>query len=128
MILDLFREDVLSALGDDDVLCPSGQNEVTIGILITHVTGIEPAILGKDFAGCFGSVVISLHDHGSAKVDDTVSFTVLVLNSDFHTLQVAADGDFLIGLDGIEVCDRACFGKAVTLYEVHTELVVHLEG
>ena len=62
-VLNLLREDVLSAFCDDDVLLTSCEIQIVSGVKVSYVSGIQPTVLSEDFSCCLRILLVSLHDH-----------------------------------------------------------------
>ena len=95
---------------------------------MSYITGVEPSVLTENLACRFLIVVIALHDDTASDIYDAVSFAVRIHDLHFKTRDDMTDGILIIGFDRIQVRNRACLGETVTLDEVNSELVEHLEG
>ena len=77
VLLDLFRIDVLAVAEDDDLFGASGDEQVSVDVEVTQISGVEPAIL-QNFCGCIGPVPVTFHHNGPAHKDFTALRRVIV--------------------------------------------------
>src|SRR5438270_1568538 len=90
-VLDRLRSDVLAARGLDQVLFAIGDLQVSVGIDLADVAGVEPAVLVDHFRRRLGLAEIAAHDVAPSLEDLSVGGDL-----HFHTGKGPADGAELV--------------------------------
>src|SRR4051794_20865472 len=62
LLLDVRRRDVLARRGDDDLLRPTGDDEVALLVDLAEVAGVEPAVVVEDLLRLVLEAVVALED------------------------------------------------------------------
>ena len=127
MVFDLLREDILSTIGDDNALSPSCEIQVVVLVFVSDISGVEPSIIGKDLFRRFLIVVVALHHHRSFDVDRAVSIIIGVYYLDLAFRNRLTHRALNVCICWIEMGDRACLSQSITLHEIYSQLIEHLE-
>src|SRR5574344_1887496 len=128
MLLNLFREDVLSTFSDDYVLYSALEIEIAILVQHAQVTSPEEAIIGEQRSVGFLILIISLRAarsrHSQLPYAEGVGFEYSCL--DFR--EDSSNGLHLEGRYRIKCENRTSLGKTITLNKVYPQSLLCLES
>ena len=124
--LDFFGVNVFAGAEDDNFLLPAGDEEIAARVAVAEIARVQPAI-ANDLGGCFGTVVIALHDDGPANGDlaDHVTGAILgrfgVDDFGFIAGKRRADRTDHVRLRRRDQCSAGGFGQAIGLQHVEAK-------
>ena len=106
VVFDLFGEDVLAVVEDDQVLLASGDEELPFFVEASEVAGVESAVRHEDFRREIGALVVAEHDGVALDADLTVPVLIRVFDGDVDAPERHPDGGAVVAFGLIDAHER----------------------
>src|SRR4030095_2421807 len=124
---DVFRVDVLSFFGDDNIFLTAAEVQVTFGVEPSDIAGAEPAV-DDGFGGEFRFMQIAGHDGLAANLNLADAVGTGISNADFHAWKRLSDGVRAKRFQIVDGDRGAGFGEAVAVSDGNADVIEKLQS